>query len=56
MIEYINNMPSGHLVKLDGKFVGEIKRFMSGWQYWPKNSKTGGEMFKSLQDCKNSLE
>jgi len=57
------------IVKLDGKVVGEIRevpRFESvegreglmakkGWQYFPKGSKTGGEVFKTKGECMYSL-
>ena len=56
MIEYINNMPMGYKVKLDGKIIGEIKRFSNGWQYYPKNSKVGGILYDTLKECKDSLE
>lgn len=46
-------------VKLDGKHVGDIKevKTISGlaYQYFPKGSKVGGELYPSLQSCKQSL-
>jgi len=47
-------------VKLDGKVTGTIKSVSShhiddGWQYFPKGSKTGGDVFASLNLCKHSL-
>jgi hypothetical protein len=56
MIEYLNNMPVGYKVKLDGKVVGEIKRLSNGWQYYPINAKFGGMIFDTLVECKRSLE
>lgn len=50
-------------VKLDGKIVGTIKPVKqtkqrpnrTGWQYFPKGSKTGGEVFASKFACMGSL-
>jgi len=46
-------------VKLDGKHIGDIKekRGLMGftYQYFPKGSKAGGEVYPSLQSCKQSL-
>ncbi len=47
------------LVYLDGKHVGYIKdvgKTKHGWQYYSKGKKEGGEIFGSLQKCKQSLE
>lgn len=49
-------MPFGYKVKLDGKIVGEIKRFSNGWQYWPKDAKLGGILYNTLTECERSLE
>ena len=43
------------IVKLEGKVVGTIKEVKSGWQYFPKGSKTGGEIFTSKFTCMHSL-
>lgn len=43
-------------VFLDGKFVGIIKRNGTGWQYCPKGSEIGGEIFDKISDCEDSLE
>jgi hypothetical protein len=43
-------------VFLKKKFVGTIKLTENGWCYFPKNQKTGGDSFVSLQLCKKSLE
>lgn len=42
-------------VYLDGKKVGEIKEVDRGWQYFPKGQKDGGEVFKNISDCRDSL-
>lgn len=54
-------------VKLDGKIVGNIKEVKEvigtgvaksikvGWQYFPKGSNTGGEVFMSKFACMGSL-
>jgi hypothetical protein len=51
------------VVKLDGKVIGEIKEVPMpnytqriGYQYFPKGSKTGGEVFAFKADCMNSLK
>lgn len=44
------------IVKLAKKIVGEIKTVKGGYQYFPKGSKTGGEVYKSLDSCMKSLE
>ena len=43
------------LVKLDGKVVGHINQVKGGYQYFPKGSKTGGEVFKTKGECMYSL-
>lgn len=52
-----------HLVKLNGKEVGAIKRALNkgpgnatGYRYHPKGDKTGGDFFPTLDACKRSLE
>ena len=55
MIEFI---PMTHIttqVILDGKVVGSIKESSRGFRYTPKGSKTSGCVFKTLQQCKDSL-
>jgi len=44
------------IVYLDGKKVGIIKRVIGGYQYFPKGSKKGGEVFFLLSSVKKSLE
>ena len=44
------------LVFLDGKLVGAIKKVEGGWQYFPKGDKIGGEIFKKISECEDSLE
>jgi hypothetical protein len=45
-------------VLLDSKHVGEIRVLADGFQYFPKGGKAkdGGEVFKTLGACKQSLE
>ncbi len=55
MIEYIKK-PFGIIkVKLDGKLTGEIRPTVGGFRYWP-TPKTCGHLFKTLKECKESLE
>lgn len=43
-------------VKLGGKKIGEIRNEKENeFQYFPKGSKTGGEIFSTLQACEDSL-
>lgn len=42
-------------VYLDNTLVGNIKRVPGGYQYFSKGQQEGGEVFASLQQCKNSL-
>lgn len=42
-------------VKLDGKYIGDIKSVAGGYQYFPKGSKTGGDIYATIQSCKDSL-
>lgn len=43
-------------VRLDGKLVGSIRYVNGGYQYFPLGQKRGGEVFKTLRECKYSLE
>ena len=44
-------------VMLDGKYVGNIFKVSNGgYQYFPKGSKTGGDVWTKLYDLKNDLE
>ena len=43
------------LVKVDGKISGEIRKVDGGYQYFPKGSKTGGEIFSSVTLVQRSL-
>lgn len=43
-------------VRLDSRFVGEIRPVLNGWRYFPKGSKDGGEVFNTVIDCQRSLE
>ena len=42
----------------DLKLIGIVKRKedISGWQYFPKGQKEGGEVFKTVSDAMQSLE
>lgn len=42
-------------VRLDGKYIGDIKSVKGGYQYFPKGSKSGGDIYPRLELCKNSL-
>lgn len=42
-------------VKLDGKIIGKIKDVKTGWQYFPKGQKTGGDVYTSKFACMQSL-
>lgn len=43
-------------VYLDGKAVGEIRSVVGGYQYFPKGSKNGGELLRTIEMVKASLE
>ena len=43
-------------VRLDGKIVGSIKEVHEGYQYFPKGSMHGGEIFATANAVKLSLE
>ena len=45
-----------HIVYLDGKITGEIREEYGSYRYYPKGSKTGGKVFATLNQCKQSLE
>ncbi len=42
-------------VLIDGKRVGQIKNMSPGWRYFPKGDRKGGETFRSLKLCQDSL-
>lgn len=42
-------------VRLDGKICGEIRKSTGGYQYFPKNQKTGGEILPTVADVQKSL-
>jgi hypothetical protein len=42
-------------VKLEKKIVGAIKPVESGFKYFPKGQKTGGEKFETIAQVMNSL-
>ena len=56
MITYKRKDAVNEIVFLELKRVGMIRRVMNGWQYFPKNSKNGSEIFKTILECKYSLE
>ena len=43
-------------VLLENKIVGHIKAVQYGWAYFPKNSRTSGDVFNTINLCKMSLE
>jgi len=43
-------------VKLDGFIVGEIRKVIGGFQYFPKGHKTGGEIFATVSEVQRSLQ
>ena len=53
MLEFIKNTEIS--VKLDKRIIGKIKQVNGGWQYFPKGSKRGGEVFSTESACKQSL-
>jgi hypothetical protein len=42
-------------VRLDGKICGEIRKVKSGFQYFPKGSKHGGQIYKTVEMVQKSL-
>lgn len=62
MITYVdktskNIFSNNHVVvKLDGKSIGKIIQVDNGFQYFPNNSKNGGEIYPNVNDVKQSLE
>ena len=50
-LAYVQNIT----VILDGKVIGIIKEVIGGFCYFPKGSKTGGEIFTTIAACKSSL-
>lgn len=57
MLEYEWVKDNLTIVFLDRKRVGKIKLVGDGWRYFPKGScKSGGDPFKTLEECKVSLE
>jgi hypothetical protein len=42
-------------VELDGTLCGEIRKVKDGFQYYPKGSKSGGNVFAGISDVQNSL-
>lgn len=46
---------NGVKVYLGKKLVGTIHRVEGGWSYKPKGSRTSGDVFQQLVDCKRSL-
>jgi hypothetical protein len=43
-------------VYLGRKRVGRIWKEDGGYRYYPTRSTTGGDLFKTLPECKRSLE
>lgn len=46
---------TSEIMKLNGKVVGYICRTDGGFQYRPKGSKTGGDVFPSIFAVRKSL-
>lgn len=42
-------------VRQDGKIIGEIRKVDSGFQYFPKGSKSGGDILHSVTAVQRSL-
>lgn len=55
-ISYKNQTNTSVEVYLDNQRTGTIKKVDGGWQYTPKGSKDGGDVYPSLDKCKESLE
>lgn len=56
MITYKQSDPQVIRVFVAGKFAGKIIESKKGFRYFPSRSSVGGEIFPTLQACKNSLE
>ena len=58
MIEYRQHSDEPDLlhVYLDQRKVGVIIRVEKGWQYVPKGSKVGGDVFATIKKVIKSLE
>lgn len=57
MITYLTK-PDCIIVKLEGKEVGTIRLVtaLGGYQYFPKNSESGNEIYSTIFEVKQSLE
>ncbi len=55
IIKFIPFGPKTTDVMLENKLVGKIKSVDGGHCYFPKGKKTGGDIFKTLSECKKSL-
>jgi hypothetical protein len=42
-------------VRIDGKILGDIKPVEGGWQYVPRGSKVGGDIFATISQVQRSL-
>lgn len=42
-------------VRLDGVVCGEIRKVVDGYQYYPKDQKTGGEIFDTITAVQRDL-
>lgn len=56
MITYKHQSDFSIRVLLDKKVVGTIRSFTQGWQYRPRGASAYGEFFKTLAECKQSIE
>lgn len=43
-------------VRLDGRICGEIRKVNTGFQYFPKGQKIGGDVFPTLIEVQKSLQ
>ena len=56
MISYSLTKAGQTQVKLEGKVIGSIRLSARGWQYFPYGQRKGGQIFRTLRECKESLE
>ena len=42
-------------VRIDGRICGEIRKVPDGFQYFPKGTKIGGDIFPSVKAVQKSL-
>lgn len=54
-ITYSENPGVEVKVYLNGRRIGTIKTAPNGWRYYPKGSKTSGEIFATVRAVKQSI-